>query len=190
MAAWARVSPVTWPATPAIAWSAIWDNGLRHISNRLRPIRRPEDCRGMRIRTLDNATYRQALAAMGFTPLTIDVKDLVRAVETHAVDAQENPLTNTVHFGLHKTHKHLSLTSHFHGVALLLANRAWLEALPAPRNRPCWPPLPTRRRRSGSSPSPRMSCAWSSSGATASPSCPRRRSTSPPSARRSGCRAQ
>jgi TRAP-type C4-dicarboxylate transport system substrate-binding protein len=109
-----------------------WDNGLRHISNRLRPIRGPADCQGMRIRTLDNATYRQALAAMGFTPLTIDVKDLVRAVETHEVDAQENPLTNTVHFGLHKTHKHLSLTSHFHGVALLLANRAWLEALPAP----------------------------------------------------------
>ena len=107
-----------------------WDNGFRHISNRLRPIRHPDDCRGMRIRTLDNAVYRQALAAMGFSPVTIDVKDLVRAVETHEVDAQENPLTNTVNFGLHRTHKHLSLTSHFYGVALLLANRAWLEALP------------------------------------------------------------
>jgi len=107
-----------------------WDNGFRHISNRLRPIRHPDDCRGMRIRTLDNAVYRQALAAMGFAPVTIDVKDLVRAVETHEVDAQENPLTNTVNFGLHRTHKHLSLTSHFYGVALLLANRAWLEALP------------------------------------------------------------
>jgi len=69
------------------------------------------------------------LAALGFTPLVIDVKDLVRAVDTHEVDAQENPLTNTVHFGLHKTHKHLTLTSHFYGVALLLANRAWFEAL-------------------------------------------------------------
>jgi len=106
-----------------------WDNGFRHISNRLRPIRHPDDCRGMRIRTLDNATYRQVLAALGFMPLVIDVKDLVRAVDTHEVDAQENPLTNTVHFGLHRTHKHLSLTSHFHGVALLLANRAWFEAL-------------------------------------------------------------
>ena len=35
---------------------------------------------------------------MGFSPVTIDVKDLVRAVETHEVDAQENPLTNTVNF--------------------------------------------------------------------------------------------
>ena len=106
-----------------------WDNGFRHISNRLRPIRHPDDCRGMRIRTLDNAKYQKVLAAVGFTPMVIDVKDLVRAVETHEVDAQENPLTNTVNFGLHKTHKHLSLTSHFHGVALLLANRAWFEGL-------------------------------------------------------------
>ena len=106
-----------------------WDNGFRHISNRLRPIRHPDDCRGMRIRTLANASYQKVLAAVGFKPLVIDVKDLVRAVETNEVDAQENPLTNTVHFGLHRTHKHLSLTSHFHGVALLLANRAWFEAL-------------------------------------------------------------
>jgi TRAP-type C4-dicarboxylate transport system substrate-binding protein len=106
-----------------------WDNGFRHISNRLRPIRHPDDCRGMRIRTLDNAGYQKVLAAVGFTPLVIDVKDLVRAVESGEVDAQENPLTNTVHFGLHRTHKHLSLTSHFHGVALLLANRAWFDGL-------------------------------------------------------------
>ena len=106
-----------------------WDNGFRHISNRLRPIRHPDDCRGMRIRTLDSAGYQKALAAVGFTPRVIDVKDLVRAVESGEVDAQENPLTNTVHFGLHRTHKHLTLTSHFHGVALLLANRTWFEAL-------------------------------------------------------------
>jgi TRAP-type C4-dicarboxylate transport system substrate-binding protein len=106
-----------------------WDNGFRHVSNRLRSIRHPDDCRGLRIRTLANPTYQKVLAAIGFTPLVIDVKDLVRAVEAHEVDAQENPLTNTVHFGLHRTHKHLTLTSHFHGVALLLANRAWFEAL-------------------------------------------------------------
>jgi len=109
-----------------------WDNGYRHISNRLRPIRSPQDCRGMRIRTLDNAIYQKVLEAIGFTPVVIDVKDLVRTVETHQVDAQENPLTNTVNFGLHRTHKHLSLTSHFHGVALLLANRTWFEALAPP----------------------------------------------------------
>jgi TRAP-type C4-dicarboxylate transport system substrate-binding protein len=109
-----------------IGW---WDNGVRHITNRVRPIRHPDDCRGLSIRTLDNANYRRVFAALGFAPVAIDVKDLAHAVATHAVDAQENPLTNTVNFGLHATHRHLSLTGHFHGVALLLANRAWLEAL-------------------------------------------------------------
>jgi len=106
-----------------------WDNGVRHITNRLHPIRHPRDCRGLRIRTLDNANYQRVLAAIGFAPVVIDVKDLAHAVETHEVDAQENPLTNTVNFGLYRTHRHLSLTSHFHGVALLLANRAWFEGL-------------------------------------------------------------
>jgi TRAP-type C4-dicarboxylate transport system substrate-binding protein len=73
--------------------------------------------------------YQRVLAAVGFTPVVLDVKDLARAVETYAVDAQENPLTNTVNFGFHKVHRHLSLTGHFHGIALLLANRAWFDAL-------------------------------------------------------------
>ena len=112
------------------------------------------------------------------------MKDLVRAVETHAVDAQENPLTNTVHFGLHKTHKHLSLTSHFHGVALLLANRAWLEALPASTQSAvlaaCAEATAAQRQLAIAE----DELCLEQLDATASPSCPRRRSTSPPSARR------
>jgi C4-dicarboxylate-binding protein DctP len=100
-----------------------WDNGFRHVTNRLRPIRRPDDCRGMKIRTLDNALHREIFQALGFEPVTIDVKDLPAAVASGAVDAQENPLTNTVNFGMHRTHRHISLTSHFFGVALLLVNR-------------------------------------------------------------------
>jgi TRAP-type C4-dicarboxylate transport system substrate-binding protein len=111
---------------------ACWDNGFRHFSNRLRPIRRPEDCRGLRLRTLDNTQHQRIFAALGFEPVAIDVKDLARAVARHEVDAQENPLTNTWNFGLHRTHRHVSLTSHFYGVALLLVNRAWFDALAAP----------------------------------------------------------
>jgi TRAP-type C4-dicarboxylate transport system substrate-binding protein len=107
-----------------------WDNGFRHISNRLRPIHRPEDCRGMRIRTLDNAFHKRIFAAIGFDPVVIDVKELAEAVATRQVDAQENPLTNVVNFGLHRTHRHVSLTSHFFGVTLLLVNRRRFDAWP------------------------------------------------------------
>jgi C4-dicarboxylate-binding protein DctP len=109
-----------------------WDNGFRHMSNRLRPIHHPDDCRGMRIRTLDNALHQEVFAALGFEPVVVDVKDLVPAVERHEVDAQENPLTYLYNFGMHRTHRHVSMTSHILGVALVLANRAWFDALAAP----------------------------------------------------------
>ena len=92
---------------------AFWDNGFRHFSNRLRPIRHPRDCQGMKIRTLDNALHQQVFRAMGFEPVTIDVKDMPTAIASGAVDAQENPLTNTLNFGLHRTHRYISMTSHF-----------------------------------------------------------------------------
>lgn len=108
---------------------AFWDNGFRHVSNALRPLRTPADCQGMVIRTLGSAAYREALAALGFEPMTTDVKDLVRVVETGTVQAQENPLTNLLTFALWRHHPHVSLTGHFFGVLLLVCPRAWHEAL-------------------------------------------------------------
>lgn len=106
---------------------AFWDNGIRHISNGVHAIRRPEDCNGLWIRTLDNAFHQAVFAALGFRPRFLDVKDLGEAVRTRAIDAQENPLTNLVNFDLHKTHRFVSLTGHFFGIALLLGNAAAMK---------------------------------------------------------------
>ncbi len=108
-----------------------WDNGIRHISNGVRPIRHPRDCAGLSIRTLDNAFHQALFAAMGFRPRFIDVKDLAEAVRSRSIDAQENPLTNIVNFAIQETHRHVSLTGQFFGIALLLANRRTLQAWPA-----------------------------------------------------------
>ncbi len=110
---------------------AFWDNGFRHVSNAVRPLRTPADCQGLVIRTLDSAAYREALSALGFEPMTTDVKDLVRVVESGTVQAQENPLTNLLTFSLWRHHPHVSLTGHFFGVLLLVCPRAWHEALEA-----------------------------------------------------------
>ena len=107
-----------------------WDNGIRHISNGVRPIRTPADCRGLRLRTLDNALHQAAFRRIGFQPQFVDVADLSRAVAEGEIDAQENPLTNMVNFDLHVHHKHVSLTGHLLGIALLLINGARYETLP------------------------------------------------------------
>jgi tripartite ATP-independent transporter DctP family solute receptor len=107
-----------------------WDNGFRHMSNRLRPLRTPADCAGLKMRTTASPLHQEIFAAFGFAPMAVDPAELAQAVATGKVDAQENPLTNLVQFGLYRAHKHVSLTSHFFGCAPLLVNRARYEALP------------------------------------------------------------
>ena len=108
---------------------AFWDNGFRHISNKSHPLLSPADCKGLRIRTLDSQTYCDVLSAIGFSPVVSDVRELSNVVSTGQVDAQENPLTNFIHFELWHHHPYLSLTKHFFGVALLVCNRQWFEEL-------------------------------------------------------------
>lgn len=105
-----------------------WDNGLRHITSAV-PIKSVADCTGLKLRTLANDDHQRVFRALGFDPQSIDVRDLPEAVKTGAVDAQENPLTNTLNFGIHDTHRHILLTRHLLGVALVLFNAKRLAGL-------------------------------------------------------------
>ena len=106
----------------------LWDNGFRHFTNCLRPIREPADCEGMRIRTLFSDLHAQTFRRLGFAPIAMDVKDLIAGVRDGSIDAQENPLTNTYNFGVHHHHRHITLSSHFFGAAgLLCHNHSYLS---------------------------------------------------------------
>jgi TRAP-type C4-dicarboxylate transport system substrate-binding protein len=82
----------------------------------------------LKLRTLASDDHQRVFRALGFEPMAIDVRDLPEAVETGRVDAQENPLTNIYNFGLHKTHRTITLTGHLLGVALALFNRRAVES--------------------------------------------------------------
>ena len=110
---------------------AFWDNGFRHLSNRVRQIRTPEDCRGLRLRTLSSALHAETFRRLGFDPVALDVKELLAAVRSGAIDAQDNPLTNIYNFGIHEFHPHITLTAHFFGAAVLLCHKASYDAWPA-----------------------------------------------------------
>ena len=108
-----------------------WDNGFRHVTNKVRPIRTPADCKGIRIRTQMSALHAEALGAMGFEPISVDIKEFVEQCRTDRFQAQENPLTNTFHFGVQKLHRHITLTGHFFGSSALICNAALYDSWPA-----------------------------------------------------------
>ena len=99
---------------------AFWDNGFRHFSNGVKPIRTPADCAGLKIRSMNSDLHQAFFRRLGFDPAFVDVRDIVAAVENGTIDAQENPLTNTYNFGTHKHHRYITLSGHFFGMVLLL----------------------------------------------------------------------
>jgi TRAP-type C4-dicarboxylate transport system substrate-binding protein len=108
----------------------LWDNGFRHVTNKVRPIRTPADCRGLRIRTQLSELQGEALRALGFVPVPVDIKEFAEQVATDRFDAQENPLTNTYNFGVHRHHRYITLSGHFFGATALICNHALYRAWP------------------------------------------------------------
>jgi TRAP-type C4-dicarboxylate transport system substrate-binding protein len=107
-----------------------WDNGFRHLSNRVRPIRKPEDCRGIRIRTQLSDLHGEVFRALGFEPLPVDIKEFTEQIGGDRFQAQDNPLTNIYNFGVHNHHRYITLSSHFWGASAFVCNAAQYRGWP------------------------------------------------------------
>lgn len=109
----------------------LWDNGFRHFTNRVRPIRTPADCRGLRIRTQKSELIAETLEALGFVPIPVDIKEFTEQIGGDRFDAQENPLTNVYNFRVHEHHRHITMSGHFFGAAAVVCSQARYERWPA-----------------------------------------------------------
>jgi TRAP-type C4-dicarboxylate transport system substrate-binding protein len=107
-----------------------WDNGFRHFTNRVRPIRKPEDCRGLRIRTQASELHGEVFRALGFEPIVCDVKDFVEQIGTDRFQAHDNALTNIYNFGVFKYHRYITLSGHFWGASAIVCNAAHYRSWP------------------------------------------------------------
>jgi TRAP-type transport system periplasmic protein len=107
-----------------------FENGFRHLSNRLRTVRRPADLAGMRLRVLPSRIQAKTFELLGAIPLRLDLSEAVPAIAAGQVDAQENPLVNTVTYGVHNFHRFHTLSSHFYISRPIFLNRAAFESWP------------------------------------------------------------
>ena len=108
-----------------------FENGYRHVSNRLRAVHLPQDMRGMKIRSLPSQMHSRTYELLGATPLIMDLKPAIAAIIAGEIDAQENPLANSVDYGVHKYHRFHTLTGHSYLSRGIYCNRAAFESWPA-----------------------------------------------------------
>jgi tripartite ATP-independent transporter DctP family solute receptor len=107
-----------------------FENGFRHISNRLRPIHLPADMKGMKIRVLPSEIQRRTFELLGAIAMRMDLTEAIAMIKAGTLDAQENPLANTVTYGVHNFHKYHTLSSHFYISRPIFLHRASFDAWP------------------------------------------------------------
>ena len=107
-----------------------FENGFRHLSNRLRAVRSPADLAGMRIRVLPSQIQARTFELLGAVPLRLDLTEAIAAIKAGEIDAQENPLSNTVTYGVHKFHRFHTLTNHFYISRPIFVHRTAFDAWP------------------------------------------------------------
>ncbi len=107
-----------------------FENGFRHISNRLRPVHLPADLKGMKIRVLPSEIQKRTFELLGAVAMRMDLTEAIAMIKAGTLDAQENPLANTVTYGVHKFHKFHTLTSHFYISRPVFLHRPSFDAWP------------------------------------------------------------
>ena len=107
-----------------------FENGFRHISNRLRTLHTPADLKGMRIRVLPSEVQARTFELLGAVPLRWDLTEAIAAIKAGTIDAQENPFANTVTYGVHKFHHFHTVTNHFYISRPVFLNRTQFDAWP------------------------------------------------------------
>lgn len=108
---------------------AFWEIGFRSLANNKRPINGADDIKGLKIRTTPNPSHLKAFQLLGANPQPMPFAEVFGALESGAVDGQENPPTLMLSSKMYEVQKYLSLTRHAYTPLVVIMNKARFEAL-------------------------------------------------------------
>jgi C4-dicarboxylate-binding protein DctP len=86
--------------------------GARSICNKTRPVNRPDDCKGLKLRVINSPVYLATFRALGANPVAMDPSELYLALQQGVVDGFEYPLPDLVAQRMYEVSKYLSLDRH------------------------------------------------------------------------------
>lgn len=116
--------------TRGIRLLAYWENGYRNVTNSKRPIEKPEDLKGIKIRVSENKVHVAAFTAFGCNVTSMAFGEVFTALQQKTIDAQENPLAIIVSSKFYEAQPFLSLTEHVYMPAHLLISEARWQSFP------------------------------------------------------------
>lgn len=103
-----------------------WDYGFRNMTNNVRPINKPEDVVGLKIRTPGEIQLQSCMEALGANVQKIAFNELFLSLKQNVVDGQENPLAVILFNKFYEAQKHLAMTNHvYNSMNLVISKKVW-----------------------------------------------------------------
>jgi tripartite ATP-independent transporter DctP family solute receptor len=109
-----------------LAWA---ENGFRHVTNSQRPVTKPDDLDGLKLRTMENRVHMAAFTGMGASPTPMAFPEVFGALQQGVVDGQENPVTVITASKFWEVQKYVTLTGHVYSPAIFLVSPALFDEL-------------------------------------------------------------
>jgi tripartite ATP-independent transporter DctP family solute receptor len=105
---------------------AFWENGFRHVTTSKKPVERPADLKGLKIRVMENRVHQAAFRQVGADATPMAWGEVFTSLQQGLLDAQENPIPIVSTFKLYEVQKYLALTAHVYSPApVLLSKKSW-----------------------------------------------------------------
>jgi tripartite ATP-independent transporter DctP family solute receptor len=108
----------------------LFENGFRHITNNVRPISKPEDLAGIKLRTPKGAWRVKMFKLYGANPTPMAFSEVFTALQTNVIDGQENPYAQIASAKFQEVQKYLSITGHVYTPAYVLVSDSHYASLP------------------------------------------------------------
>ena len=126
------VMPVMAPAAEKDGFKVlgVWENGFRQITNSKRPIEKPTDLQGIKLRVPSGVWRVKMFQSYGANPSPMAFSEVFVALQTGVMDGQENPLAQIYPSRFYEVQKYLSMTNHVYTPAYLTAGRSWKKYSP------------------------------------------------------------
>lgn len=103
-----------------------WDHGFRNISNGRRAVAKLEDLKGLKLRVVQEPLFIDSFNALGANSVAMSFTELYNAMESRAVDGQDNPIAAFETNKFHEVQKHLSATRHvYQPLIVLVSKKTW-----------------------------------------------------------------
>ncbi len=103
-----------------------WENGFRNLTNSKRSVSKAEELTGLKVRVMQNNIFLDSFKSMGANATPMAFGEVFAALETRAIDGQENPLVTIDTSKLYEVQKYLTLTRHAYTPFLVLySKRLW-----------------------------------------------------------------